>query len=154
MMPSLPPISAGSCSTPRRASARPTPRCCGWPHGSSCRPPTSPACSASPPTLSSNVSTAPSNTSGASTASSSPIQQVDPRSSERRCPVITDDEIMRLFEQADPARDDGVQMVDAAGYLDALRTRSYDMQLIDTTEAPTKTPRDNRWVLAAIAAAI
>src|SRR6187402_107333 len=70
------------------------------------------------------------------------IQQVDPRSSERRCPVITDDEIMRLFEQADPARNDGVQMVDAAGYLDALRTRSYDMQLIDTTEAPTKTPRD------------
>jgi hypothetical protein len=67
--------------------------------------------------------------------------------------VITDDEIMRLFEQADPARDDGVRMVDAAGYLDALRTRSYDMQLIDTTEAPTKTPRDNRWVLAAIVAA-
>jgi hypothetical protein len=69
--------------------------------------------------------------------------------------VITDDEIMRLFELADPARDDeGARMVDAAGYLDALQTRSYDMQLIDTTEAPTKTPRDNRWVLVAIAAAI
>ena len=67
--------------------------------------------------------------------------------------MITDDEIMRLFEQADPARDDGVRMVDAAGYLDALRTRSYDMQLIDTTEAPPKRPRDNRWVLAAIIAA-
>ncbi len=68
--------------------------------------------------------------------------------------MITDDEIMRLFELADPARDDdGVRLVDAAGYLDALRTRSYDMQLIDTPEAPTKTPRDNRWILAAIVAA-
>jgi hypothetical protein len=68
--------------------------------------------------------------------------------------VITDDEIMRLFELADPTRDDdSTRMVDPAGYLDALRTRSYDMQLIDTPEAPTKSPRDNRWVLAAIAAA-
>jgi hypothetical protein len=68
--------------------------------------------------------------------------------------VITDDEIMRLFELADPARDDdGVRTVDGAGYLDALRTRSYDMQLIDTTEAPTKSPGNNRWVLGAIAAA-
>ena len=66
--------------------------------------------------------------------------------------MITDDEIMRLFEQADPAReDDGMRMVDAAGYLDALQTRSYDMTLTEITEAPTKSPRDNRWVLAAIA---
>lgn len=69
--------------------------------------------------------------------------------------MITDDEIMRLFELADPARhDDGARMVDAAGYLDALQTRSYDMTLTEiTTEAPTKRPRDNRWVLAAIVAA-
>ena len=68
--------------------------------------------------------------------------------------MITDDEIMRLYELADPARDDdGSRMLDAAGYLDALQTRSYDMQLIDTPEAPTKSPRDNRWVLTAIAAA-
>jgi hypothetical protein len=68
--------------------------------------------------------------------------------------VITDDEIMRLFELADPAGDDdGALMDDGAGYLDALRTRSYDMQLIDTTEAPTKSPRNNRRVLGAIAAA-
>jgi hypothetical protein len=67
---------------------------------------------------------------------------------------MTDEEIMRLYELADPARDDdGARTVDAAGYLDALRTRSYDMQLIDTTEAPPKSPRDNRWVLGAIAAA-
>ena len=44
--------------------------------------------------------------------------------------MITDDEIMRLFELADPARDDdGARMVDAAGYLDALQTRSYDMTI-------------------------
>ena len=68
--------------------------------------------------------------------------------------MITDDEIMRLFELADPARDDdSARMVDAAGYLDALRTRSYDMTLTEITEAPTKSPRDNRWVLAAIVAA-
>ena len=71
--------------------------------------------------------------------------------------MITDDEIMRLFELADPARDDdGARMVHAAGYLDALQQRSYDMTLIDTKEAPTESPRNNRWVLAAaiVAAAI
>ena len=68
--------------------------------------------------------------------------------------MITDDDIMRLFEQADPARDDDrVRTADAAGYLDAIRTRSYDMQLIDTPETPTKTPREHRWVLPAIVAA-
>jgi len=67
--------------------------------------------------------------------------------------VITDDEIMRLFERADPARDDDSRMADVAGYLAALQTRSYDMTLIDTTEAPTKPPRDNRWLLPAIIAA-
>ncbi len=68
--------------------------------------------------------------------------------------MITDDEIMRLFEQADPARDDDrSRMAEAAGYLAALRTRSYDMTLLDTTEAPTKPPRNNRWLLPAIVAA-
>jgi hypothetical protein len=68
--------------------------------------------------------------------------------------VITDDEIMRLFELADHARDDdSARVVDAAGYLDALQTRSYDMTLTEIAEAPTKSPRDNRWVLAAIVAA-
>jgi hypothetical protein len=69
--------------------------------------------------------------------------------------VITDDEVMRLYELADPARlDDGVRTVDAAGFLDALQQRSYDMTLIDINEAPTESPRDRRWMLAAIAAAI
>jgi hypothetical protein len=68
--------------------------------------------------------------------------------------VITDDEIMRLFELADPARDDdGVRMGDVAGYLDALQQRSDDMTLTEITEAPTKPPRDNRWLLATIVAA-
>ena len=68
--------------------------------------------------------------------------------------MITDDEIMRLFELADPAHDDdGARMVDAAGYLDALQTRSYDMTLTEITEAPTKPPRDNRWLLTAVIAA-
>ncbi len=160
MMRSSLPINAGSCSTPPPASTRRMPMCCGWRHGNSSRSPTSRRCWASLPTLSSNVSTAPSNTSAASTASSNqehtsrPPSSESPRSSERRCPVITDDEIMRLFELADPARDDdGARMVDAAGYLDALQTRSYDMTLTEITEAPTKSPRDNRWVLAAIVAA-
>ena len=42
--------------------------------------------------------------------------------------MITDDEVMRLFERADPARvDDAAPVVDAAGYLDALRTRSSNV---------------------------
>jgi hypothetical protein len=41
--------------------------------------------------------------------------------------VITDDEVMNLFERADPARaGDGIAVVDAASYLDALRRRSGD----------------------------
>lgn len=68
--------------------------------------------------------------------------------------MITDDEIMHLFELADPARDDdGVRTVDAAGYLDALQARSYDMTLTEITEAPTRPPRDNRWLLTAVIAA-
>ena len=58
---------------------------------------------------------------------------LDPRCSDRRCPVITEDEVMRLLERADPARrDDVAPVVDAAGYLDALRTRSTTVTLIDT----------------------
>ena len=35
--------------------------------------------------------------------------------------MITDDEVMRLFERADPARVDHVAVrIDPAGYLDAL----------------------------------
>ena len=36
--------------------------------------------------------------------------------------MITDDEVMRILERADPARvDDEIPMIDAAGYLDGLR---------------------------------
>jgi hypothetical protein len=65
--------------------------------------------------------------------------------------VITDDEIVRLFQLADPDRhDDATVMVDAAGYLEALQTRSDDMTLIDTAEAP---PRNNKWQLPTLIAA-
>ncbi len=46
--------------------------------------------------------------------------------------MITDDEVLQLFAQADPARaSDIAPRVDAAGYLDALRTRSTDMTLVE-----------------------
>ena len=39
--------------------------------------------------------------------------------------MITDDEVMRVLERADPARvDDAIPLPDSADYFDALRTRS------------------------------
>jgi hypothetical protein len=67
--------------------------------------------------------------------------------------VITDDEVWRLFEQADTAGDSAPRMLDAAGYLDALTLRSHDMTLIDTTETPTTPPGGNRWTGIGLAAA-
>jgi hypothetical protein len=55
--------------------------------------------------------------------------------------VITDDEVMRLFERADPARlDDSAPVIDAAGYLDTLRTRSIDVTLTKTPRHPPDQP--------------
>lgn len=65
----------------------------------------------------------------------------------------TDDEIMRLFELADPARDDRVRSIDAAGYLAAIQTRSYEMKLIDTEPAAATLPHKHQWGVAAAAAA-
>jgi hypothetical protein len=71
--------------------------------------------------------------------------------------VITDDEVLLLFERADPARfADAPPVPDAAGYLDALRTRSINVQLIETDQPPTEptTPtKRHRWPLIAAAAA-
>jgi hypothetical protein len=67
--------------------------------------------------------------------------------------VITDDEVMRLFERADPARVDRVSLrIDAAGYLDALRTRSSNVTIIETTPPPTR----RQWpiITAAVAATV
>ena len=59
--------------------------------------------------------------------------------------MTTEDEATRLLKWADPARvDDGAPFVDAAGYLDALRTRSTTVTLID----PEPTPRSREAVTA------
>ena len=69
--------------------------------------------------------------------------------------MITDDEVMRLFERADPARlNDVTPTIDSWGYLDALITRSNDMTITEsettTQPEPTKPPR---WSMIALAAA-
>jgi hypothetical protein len=75
--------------------------------------------------------------------------------------VITDDEVMRLFERADPARVDHVAVrIDAAGYLDALRLEA-DEQLVPVTEifvpitdSPTSETRNRRRLAMAAAAVV
>jgi hypothetical protein len=68
--------------------------------------------------------------------------------------VITDDEVMRLFERSDPARVDDVASVsDGAGYLDARRTRSSHVTIIEIPPTPTGPPRRHRWRIATAAAA-
>jgi ketosteroid isomerase-like protein len=68
--------------------------------------------------------------------------------------VITDDEVMRIFERADPARvDDHAWVLDATGYLDVLRTRSNDMTIIETASIPTQPHGRRRWPAIAVAAA-
>lgn len=69
--------------------------------------------------------------------------------------MITDDDVMRLFERADPARYDRATSVpDATGYLDALRTRSIDMTITQTTPLPTEPKRPPRWPILLAAAAV
>jgi hypothetical protein len=68
--------------------------------------------------------------------------------------VITEDEVMRLLERADPARSGyTVPVVDAAGYLATLRTRSTTVTLIDTEPTPTRPNRHHHWPIIAVAAA-
>ena len=68
--------------------------------------------------------------------------------------MITDDDVMRIFERADPARvDDRASVLDAAGYLDVLRTRSNDMTIIETAPIPTQPHGRRRWPAIAAAAA-
>jgi hypothetical protein len=69
--------------------------------------------------------------------------------------VITDDEVMRLFERADPARvDETAPVIDADGYLATLRTRSSNVTVIDTEATPTGPTSRHRWLIAAAAAAV
>jgi hypothetical protein len=70
--------------------------------------------------------------------------------------MITDDEVMRLFERADPARlKDVTPTIDSWGYLEAIVTRSNDMTITEsetTTQLePTRPPRWSMIVLAAAA---
>jgi hypothetical protein len=66
--------------------------------------------------------------------------------------VITDDEVMRLLERADPARlDDGVVVDDAAEFLDSMRARTTEVTL--TEAASTSAGRHRRSFLVAAAAA-
>ena len=52
--------------------------------------------------------------------------------------MITEDDVMRLFERADPARidDAAAPRLDATDYLDALRARSAAMTIIETRPRP------------------
>jgi TRAP-type C4-dicarboxylate transport system substrate-binding protein len=69
--------------------------------------------------------------------------------------VISDDEVLLLFERADPARSDDVAPgVDSNGRLAALRTRSSNVTLVDTEPTPTRPKTRHRWVLVAAAAAV
>ena len=70
--------------------------------------------------------------------------------------MITDDEVLRLFEQADPAlADHAAPALDAARYLDALRTRSSNLDYIDAEPTPSEPPTNrHRWLSAAAAAAV
>ena len=69
--------------------------------------------------------------------------------------MITEDEVMRLLERADPARRAvTAPAIDAAEYLDALRTRSSNVTLLNTEPSPTRPPH-RRWpIIAAAAAAV
>ena len=69
--------------------------------------------------------------------------------------MITDEEVLRLFERADPAQtDDAAPAIDAAGYLDALRARRSNMTYIDAEPTLTETPTNrHRWLHAIAAAA-
>src|SRR5262245_39957007 len=68
--------------------------------------------------------------------------------------MITDDEVMRLYEEADPARDEPVDApTDAAEYLDVMRTRERGGQVITVDlEAAPRAPAGHRRLLVAAAA--
>ena len=69
--------------------------------------------------------------------------------------MITEDEATRLLKRADPARvDDSAPILDAAGYLAALRTRSTTVTLINTEPNPTQPEHRRRWPIIATAAAV
>ena len=74
--------------------------------------------------------------------------------------MITDEEVLRLFERADPApRDETTPVVDAAAYLAALEARRTDVTIVeletDSSEPgpdPVERSHSRRWIVAAAAA--
>jgi len=71
--------------------------------------------------------------------------------------MISDDEVMRLFEQADPARlpDRANDRVDGTGYLTALRPqRSITMTITESPQTESPTPPRRRWAMAGAAATV
>ena len=70
--------------------------------------------------------------------------------------MITDDEVMRVLEQANPASvDDPIPMLDVAGYRDVLDARNTTMTLIDSEPTPSEPSSGRRWpILIAAAAAV
>jgi hypothetical protein len=66
--------------------------------------------------------------------------------------VITDDEVLQLFEQADPARALlAPPPLDAGAYLDTLRLRGTDMTLTDIApSSPPSGSRNRRFTVAAV----
>ena len=70
--------------------------------------------------------------------------------------MITDDEVMRVLEQANPASvDDPIPMLDIAGYRDVLGATHTTMTLIDIEPKPIEPSNGRRWphLIAAAAAA-
>ena len=71
--------------------------------------------------------------------------------------MIRDDDVMRLFEQADPAHrpDRANDHVAGAGFLTALQQqRSIDMTITESPQTTAKAPRQRRWALLGAAAAV
>ena len=141
-------------STRRPASPPPTPKCCAWWPGSSCASPMSPPCWASLQTPSPNACTGPGATWPASTAASKPdsrpplLRKEVPGDHRRRgaAPV-------RTSRPGSGRRRRPV--VDAADYLDALRTRSSNVTIIEATPTPTEpTSGRRRAIILAAAAAV
>jgi hypothetical protein len=69
--------------------------------------------------------------------------------------LITDDEVMRVLEQANPASvDDPIPMLDVAGYRDVLDARNTTMTLTDNEPTTSEPSSARRWPILIAAAAV
>jgi hypothetical protein len=68
--------------------------------------------------------------------------------------LITDDEVMRVLEQANPASvDDPIAMLDVGVYRDVLDARNMTVTLIDSEPTPSEPSGGRRWLMLVAAAA-